>query len=70
MYHLNEWHDSMMASMTGSTPYDTDPLWTVMKEGGPFHARGHLRSYCERLEATGRGWAVEELKARHPREFG
>jgi arylsulfatase A-like enzyme len=64
-FHLDQWHDSMMKSM----PYDADPLWTVMREGGPFHARGHLRTYCKRLEETGRGWAVAELKRRHPREF-
>ncbi len=63
--HLSNWHDRMMATM----PSDTDPLWTVMKEGGPAHARGHLREYCKRLEATGRGHAIEELKRRHPREF-
>lgn len=63
--YLVEWHAAMMASM----PYDVDPLWTVMKEGGPYHARGHLRAYCERLELTGRAWAVPELKRRHPREF-
>jgi arylsulfatase A-like enzyme len=62
---LSEWHEAMMQSM----PYDVDPLWTVMKEGGPYHARGHLRAYCERLEQTGRAWAVPELKRRHPREF-
>ena len=65
VYHLNQWHDDMMRSM----PYDVDPLWTVVKEGGPLHAKGHLRDYCERLEATGRGWAIPELKRRHPREF-
>lgn len=63
--YLNQWHDTMMRSM----PHDVDPLWTVMKEGGPYHAKGHLRAYCERLERTGRGWAVPELKRRHPREF-
>jgi arylsulfatase A-like enzyme len=61
-----DWHDRMMETM----PEDADPLWSVMKEGGPFHSRGHLPKYCERLEATGRGWAVEELKRRHPGEFG
>jgi len=65
VYRLNEWHDAMMKSMA----YDVDPLWTVMKEGGPFHAKGHLRKYCERLEATGRADAIPELKRRHPREF-
>jgi len=62
---LNEWRDAMMASMES----DVDPLWTVMKEGGPYHARGVLREYCKRLEATGRSEAASELKRRHPREF-
>ena len=66
VYLLNGWHDDMMKSMKG---YDSDPLWTVIREGGPFHANGQLKAYCERLEATGRGWAVPELKKRHPREF-
>jgi len=65
VYYLNEWHDVMMKSM----PYQIDPLWTVMKEGGPLHARGHLKAYCERLEQTGRGHHVPELKRRHPEEF-
>lgn len=65
VYRLTEWHDQMMATM----PHDTDPLWTVMKEGGPLHARGHLKEYVKRLEASGRGHAVEELKRRHPKEL-
>ena len=62
---LAEWHDSMMKSMD----CDVDPLRTVITEGGPTYARGFPRRYCERLEATGRGWAIPELKRRHPREF-
>lgn len=65
VYYLNEWHDSMMKTM----PYAVDPLWTVINEGGPFHAKGHLKRYCEWLEKTGRGHAIPELKRRHPREF-
>lgn len=64
-YYLQNWHDDMMHS----SEYEIDPLWTVIREGGPLHARGHLKDYCKRLEETGRGWAVEELKRRHPREF-
>lgn len=65
VYYLNQWHDEMMQSM----PHDVDPLWTVMKEGGPFHAKGHLPSYVERLKQTDRGHAIPELMRRHPREF-
>jgi hypothetical protein len=65
VYNLNSWHDDMMMSM----PYDVDPLWTVMKEGGPTHAKGHLKEYCKYLEQTERAEAIPELKRRHPREF-
>ncbi|MWV42146.1 sulfatase-like hydrolase/transferase [Paenibacillus sp. HJL G12] len=65
VYLMNDWHDHMMMTMK----HDVDPLWTVMKEGGPYHAKGHLPMYIERLKQTGRGDAVEELMRRHPREF-
>lgn len=62
---LSDWQAEMMQAM----PDATDPLWTVIREGGPLHARGHLKKYCERLEATGRGQHIDELKRRHPGEF-
>ena len=65
VYHLNDWHDEMMTKME----HDVDPLWTVMKAGGPFHANGHLPMYIKRLEMTGRSEAAEALRNRHPREF-
>ncbi|HTL52160.1 MAG TPA: sulfatase [Planctomycetota bacterium] len=65
VYRLNTWHDQMMSSM----PHDVDPLWTVMKEGGPLHARGMLKQYIERLRESGRAYAIDELKRRHPREM-
>ena len=67
VYRLMEWHDQMMLTMP--YPYTVDPMWTVMKEGGPFHARGMLPDYVERLQVTDRGHAVDELKRRHRREF-
>ena len=66
-FNLTEWHDRMMATMDDGCT--ADPMRTVMNEGGPQHARGRLARYCERLKATGRESAVEELKRRHPREF-
>lgn len=63
---LAGWHEAMMGSMPGGAE---DPLVTVLREGGPLHARGALPAYCRRLEATGRGWAVPELRRRHPGEF-
>ncbi|WP_143812087.1 sulfatase [Paenibacillus sp. VTT E-133280] len=40
VYLLNEWHDNMMSSMD----CDIDPLWTVLMEGGPYHAKGYVSS--------------------------
>jgi arylsulfatase A-like enzyme len=60
--HLTDWHDQMMAQM----PYTDDPLWTVLKEGGPHHAKlEQLPEYFKHLEKTGRGWAVQALRERH-----
>jgi len=58
-----DWHDEMMMKSS----YMEDPLWRVMKEGGPFHAkREYLEQtrYLERLEKTGRSDAVRILRNR------
>lgn len=65
---LTGWHDAMMASMPGGLDCP-DPMRIVLAEGGPTHANGVLAEYCRRLEATGRGKHVAELKRKHPREF-
>lgn len=65
VYLLNEWHDHMMSTMK----HDVDPLWTVISEGGPYHAKGFLPAYVERLEATGRAEGAAELRRRHPQEW-
>ncbi len=62
---LTDWHDDMMHSSTS----DTDPLWTVMREHSLVYNRHQLPGYCDRLEATGRGWAIPELRRRHPHEW-
>ena len=50
------------------TPGGEAPLAIVLAEGGPYHARGHLPAYLERLRATGRaGWA-DDLVRRYPTE--
>lgn len=67
VYHLQSWHDQMMRTMPEGI--DRDPLWTVMSEGGPFHAKGHLQHYAERLEQTGRGGGAAELRRRHPHDI-
>ncbi len=66
-YYLQQWHDEMMDSQIDG--YYVDPMRQVLAEGGPCHAAGKLKDYCKFLEQTGRGWAIPELKKRHPREF-
>lgn len=62
---LSDWQHQMM--LTGQN--DVDPLMTVLREGGPFHTRGRLPAYLERLRATGRSDHAERLAARHPDEL-
>jgi arylsulfatase A-like enzyme len=59
---LERWHADMMQNH----PTGTDPMQTVLREGGPWHVRGQLERYLERLRATGRERAAEQLAARHP----
>ncbi|MEI8242831.1 MAG: sulfatase [bacterium] len=66
-WRLLRWHDEMMQRMPAGRT--SDPMQVVLAEGGPFHARGELKAYAQRLAATGREWALPELRRRHPREF-
>ena len=64
---MSEWHDTMMASMP--LKEKGDPLWTVVRETGPFHAtiEDLVRTgYLERLKSTGREQGLKALLERHP----
>ena len=64
-HYLEHWVSEQMVKGAKQYGGSTDPLWTVIAEGGPFHSKGYLEEYCARLEATGRGWAAEVLKSHH-----
>lgn len=55
--YLEEWQ----CEMALRSDQEVDPLWTVLREGGPFHVRGDLHRYVERLRATGRAHHAERL---------
>ena len=57
---LEQWHAEAMRTSS----HGVDPMWTVLREGGPFHARGHLPAYLERLKATGRADCAARLGQR------
>jgi arylsulfatase A-like enzyme len=63
---LDTWHAEMMRTAT----HPVDPMWTVLREGGAFHTRGHLPDYLKRLRETGRGNRADELMRRHPDQYG
>ena len=56
-----DWHDEMMQSSDS----DIDPMWTVMKEGGPHHTLGGLDQYLIRLENTGRKEGARLLREKY-----
>ena len=74
-WRLARWHDRQMQKMARTTSDVTDPLWTVIHEGGPFHARTTLPGqpgglpglarYLDRLEATGRADGAAILRQRY-----
>ena len=61
MTRLDAWHTEM--SRTATRP--DDPMHTVMAEGGPFHTRGQLGRYLERLRETDRDHWARALEERH-----
>ena len=61
MARLEGWHGEMMRL----SPHKLDPMWSVMREGGPKHVRGELDDYVKRLRATGRSKWADELVRKH-----
>ncbi len=62
---LADWQHERVLRST----HDVDPMRTVLREGGPFHTRGELPAYVQRLRETGRGHHADLLAARHPDEL-
>lgn len=61
---LDDWYGRVMRNAT----HDHDPMWTVLREGGPLHTRGQLPRYLQRLRETGRADWADRLAAAHPNE--
>ena len=74
-WRLSRWHDEQMQKLAAKGEDSTDPLWTVINEGGPFHARltspgepGSIEAferYLTRLETTGRADGAAQLRAKY-----
>ena len=67
VYRLHRWHTDMMRTMPAGVA--SDPLWTVMQEGGPrqcMHFEKRADQFFAGLRRTGRGHLIEEFVRRHP----
>ncbi len=70
-WRLARWHDQQMQKVARVFPHDpVDPMWTVLSEGGPYHAlhepgRSPLPEYLKRLEATGRAAGAKKLREKY-----
>ncbi len=67
-----DWHSEQMQKMAQWSSDMIDPMWTVIREGGPFHASttwfsgaDRLGAYLERLDATGRADGAQALRERY-----
>jgi len=56
---LEQWTGEMMSTNVSHV----DPMWTVMREGGPYHCREIGEAYLQHLRATGRGHHADFLTA-------
>lgn len=72
VFRLMDWHDRAMATVVRDCSDAVDPMYTVLMEGGPEHARSDgtgkpldVGVYLERLEATGRLEAAADLRRRY-----
>jgi arylsulfatase A-like enzyme len=61
MDFLKSWEGTMLPHAARGR----DPLVHVVEEGGPYHIRGNLEGYLERLKATGREAMATALQEKH-----
>ncbi len=73
-WRLSRWHDAQMQKMALTSNDVTDPLWTVIREGGPFHAgleHGQpggiegFETYLQYLEETDRKEGADALREKY-----
>lgn len=72
-WRLSRWHDAQMRKMALTSNDVVDPLWTVVREGGPQHASlahgqpgiAGFESYLKHLESTGRPEGADALRKKY-----
>ena len=69
-HRLMGWHDTQMQKMAITCNDVVDPMWTVIREGGPHHTHHGqgvkvLKNYIERLKETGREDGAKALSEKY-----
>lgn len=72
-WRLSRWQDAQMQKMALTSNDVIDPLWTVIREGGPFHASltygqpqvDGFKDYLQYLEETGRKEGADKLREKY-----
>ncbi|MDQ8193515.1 sulfatase [Coraliomargarita sp. SDUM461004] len=72
-WRLSRWHDAQMQKMALTGNDVVDPLWTVIREGGPFHAsltHGQpgaegFETYLQYLESSDRQAGADALREKY-----
>ena len=75
-WRLSRWHDAQMQKMALTSNDVVDPLWTVVREGGPFHAsltHGQpgatgFETYMNYLEDTDRREGADALREKYAKQ--
>lgn len=62
---LYQWHDEMMEKKHDKI----DPMWEIIRDGGPFHTKNKLINYCAYLEKTGREHYTKQYQEKYPNCF-
>lgn len=55
--------DTWLVDTMAAAGIETDPMMTMIAEGGPYHVQNRTAAYLDRLRATGRGHHADAIQA-------
>lgn len=72
VWRLMAWHDAQLRKLAENGDEAKDPMWSVIAEGGPFHAhlgtragRTNFMTYLDRLTTSGRADGAAALRQKY-----
>lgn len=64
--HASSLLANWLREMAQTSHHNTDPIMTILREGGPWYLRGSFQRYLQHLRATGRTHHADTLAAQFP----